>query len=376
MQRTDHSLLSNSLGSHKTLSSFCYGTPGARPKVYIQASLHAEELPGMLTAHHLRPLLEAAEAAGTLQGEVILVPVANPLGLAQRVDHKPMGRFDLDTSENYNRHYPDFAKVINPAVLDALGEDPAVNVSLVRQAIGDYLAHWQPTSELQSLRRQLLTLSHDADFVLDLHCDCEGVLHFYTDEACWTTMAPLAHLLGSRAILLAKGAGGAAFDECLSGVWWQLSEALAQKGQAKPLPQSCYSTTIELRGELDVSHELAQADAQSIYAFLQLQHVIACDLLPQIPAPLCDPTPLAGSETLYAPAPGVVVFAAQPGQMMKVGDLVAEVIDPINDVTHRVVAGVDGVMYARIRDRYITPGCELAKIAGAVPFRTGLLLGA
>lgn len=171
MQRTDHSLLSSSLGSQKTLSSFHFGTPGARPKVYIQASLHAEELPGMLAAHHLRPLLEAAEAAGTLQGEVILVPVANPIGLAQRVDHKPMGRFDLDTSENFNRHYPDFAQVMDPALLDTLDDNPTLNVTRVREAIGTYLVNWQPTTELESLRRQLLTLSHDADFVLDLHCD-------------------------------------------------------------------------------------------------------------------------------------------------------------------------------------------------------------
>ena len=54
MQRTDHSLLSPSLGSYKTLTSFHFGTPGRGPKVYIQASLHAEELPGMLVAHHLR----------------------------------------------------------------------------------------------------------------------------------------------------------------------------------------------------------------------------------------------------------------------------------------------------------------------------------
>jgi predicted deacylase len=96
MQRTDHPLLSPSLGSHKTLTSFHFGTPGSGikvSKVYIQASLHAEELPGMLAAHHLRPLLEAAEAAGLLRGEVVLVPVANPIGLAQRLDHKPMGRF-------------------------------------------------------------------------------------------------------------------------------------------------------------------------------------------------------------------------------------------------------------------------------------------
>ena len=104
MQRIDHPLLSPSLGSHKSVSSFHFGTPGGGTKVYIQASLHAEELPGMLAAHHLRPLLEAAEAAGLLRGEVVLVPVANPMGLAQRLDHKPMGRFELDTSENFNRH--------------------------------------------------------------------------------------------------------------------------------------------------------------------------------------------------------------------------------------------------------------------------------
>ena len=122
MQRTDHSLLSPSLGSHKTLTSFHFGTPGRGPKVYIQASLHAEELPGMLVAHHLRALLEVADAAGQIQGEVVLVPAANPIGLAQRVDHKPMGRFDLDTSENFNRHYPDLAKAVWPAVKDALAK--------------------------------------------------------------------------------------------------------------------------------------------------------------------------------------------------------------------------------------------------------------
>jgi hypothetical protein len=72
----------------------------------------------------------------------------------------------------------------------------------------------------------------------------------------------------------------------------------------------------------------------------------------------------------------VVVFAAEPGQTLQAGDLVAEVIDPIANQTHRVTAGVTGVFYARIRDRYITAGGELGKIAGATAFRSGELLGA
>jgi predicted deacylase len=376
MQRIDHPLVSPSLGSLKTLSSFHFGHAGIGPKIYVQASLHAEELPGMLVAHHLRWMLETAESAGRLKCEVVLVPAANPIGLAQRLDHKPMGRFELDSSENFNRCYPDLAAAVAPTVQGKLGSDAQANVSIVRQAMGDYLNNWQATTELQSLRRTLLQLAHDADYVLDLHCDCEGVLHFYTEEACWTKMDTLAHCLGAQAILLAKSSGNRPFDECLSGAWWQLADRLKTNGIDVPLPQGCCSTTIELRGELDVRHDLAQTDALAILNWLRHIDVLTDQPAIAVPAARCPATPLAGSETLRAPAAGIVVFAADPGQTLEVGDLVVEVIDPIANQTHRVTAGVAGVFYARIRDRYITAGGELGKIAGAVAFRSGELLGA
>ncbi len=376
MQRTDHPLLSPSLGSHKTLTSFHFGQAGRGPKVYIQASLHAEELPGMLVAHHLRALLEAAEAAGQITGEIILVPVANPIGLAQRVDHKAMGRFELNTSENFNRHYPDLALAIWPAIQTQLGTDPQANVAIVRQAMGTYLRSWTPNTELQSLRRALLLLAHDADFMLDLHCDCEAVMHFYTEEGCWPQFEPLTRFLQCEAILLAKNSGSGPIDECLSGVWWRLSEAMSGAGINAPLTQACCSATIELRGEADVAHALAHADAKALFAWLQTTGAIASAYPPDVPPAVCNATPLAGSETLRAPAPGVVVFAAQVGQILQVGDLIAEVIDPLSAHSQRVLAGVAGVFYARIRERYVLAGGELGKIAGATAFKTGELLGA
>jgi predicted deacylase len=201
-------------------------------------------------------------------------------------------------------------------------------------------------------------------------------MHFYTEEYCWPHMEPLARFLGSEAILLAKNSGSGPFDECLSGVWWQLAQALVADGRTVNLPQGCCSTTIELRGELEVDHALAQADAQAIYGYLQHIHVLDDNGAPAVPAFKCQPTPLAGSETLNAPAAGVVVFAAKVGQIVRKGDLMVEVIDPIANQTHCVLAGVDGTFYARIRDRYVTTGSELGKIAGATPFRTGELLGA
>jgi predicted deacylase len=242
--------------------------------------------------------------------------------------------------------------------------------------MGDYLQQWTPQTELQSLRRALLTLAHDADRVLDLHCDSESVMHFYTEEACWPALEPLASLLGSQAVLLAKDSGGGPFDECLSGVWWQTADTMAAAGRSVQIPQGCCTTTIELRGEGDVAHDEAQADAQAIFCYLQYAKAIACDQPPVIPQLPCQPTPLAGSETLKAPAAGLIVFAANPGDRLHCGDLVAEIIDPICAVTHRVLAGVDGVFYARVRERYAHAGAELGKIAGATPFRTGDLLGA
>jgi hypothetical protein len=287
-----------------------------------------------------------------------------------------MGRFEFNTGENFNRHYPDFFARISAEVLPTLGQDASVNVTLVRQAMRRHLEQWQTDTELASLRRQLLLLSYDADYVLDLHCDCEAVLHFYCEESCWPQLAPLAHYLQSRAILLAKNSGSIPFDESLSGVWWRLAEALAASGSTAPLPQACLSTTIELRGEAQVEHSLAAQDAQAIANYLRHIGVLHDAPAAAPPSALCDATPLAGSETLYAPVPGLVVFAAEPGQQLRVGDLVAEIIDPVAHTAQRVCAGVDGLLYARVRDRYVTTGCELAKIAGAVAFRSGELLGA
>ena len=87
MQVREHRLVSPAPGTQRFLKSHHFGTPGEGEKIYLQASLHADELPGMLVLHHLQPLLAAAEAEGRIHGEIVLVPVANPIGLAQTLLH-------------------------------------------------------------------------------------------------------------------------------------------------------------------------------------------------------------------------------------------------------------------------------------------------
>lgn len=372
MQVKRHALLSPSVGTQRELLSFHYGQPGRGEKVYLQASLHADELPGMLVLHHLKQKLAALEARGELLGEVVVVPVANPIGLNQTLMHGQLGRFDFASGENFNRQYPDFLALLGEQIASRLSQDAEANKLAIRAAMGEALAAIQPTTELASLRHTLVSLAYDADVVLDLHCDFDAVLHVYTETPYLDQAEPLNRYLGARAVLLAKGSGGASFDEALSGHWWRLAEQYAGRF---PIPLACLSATVELRGETDVYHHLAEQDAANLLAFLQHRGVLAGPA-PALPEPACQPTPLAGSETLRAPHAGVVAFLKQPGDYVEAGEVVADVIDPLSDRVSPVLAGVSGVLYARGIVRYATAGMDLCKVAGKVAFRSGNLLSA
>src|SRR3546814_11960873 len=62
----------SSPGTARTLTALRFGRPGARPKAYPQAALHADEPPGMLILHHLARLLAPADARGEVSGAIVL----------------------------------------------------------------------------------------------------------------------------------------------------------------------------------------------------------------------------------------------------------------------------------------------------------------
>lgn len=372
MHTQTHLLPSPSVGTQRQLMSWHFGPPGRGRKTYIQASLHADELPGMLVAHHLKNALTELDAAGQVTGEIVLVPVANPIGLSQGILHKPLGRFESLSGENFNRHYLQWTDAVAQRVESELTQDPAHNVRVIRAALRAEIEAMPVPTELAGLRKTLFTLAHDADIVLDLHCDFEAVLHLYVETPTWPTLEPLARYLGAEAVLLNQQSGGHSFDEALGGPWWQLAERFAGRF---PIPVACADTTVELRGQTDVRQDLARADAQAIVHYLQHQGFIAGEAPP--PPPLKHPaTPLAGSEDLTAPHAGVLAYARAPGDWVNAGDLVCEIVDPLSGQVTPIRASVSGVMYARSHLRYATRGMDLADIAGPKAFRTGWLLSA
>jgi len=369
MQEQTLPLLAAAPGCPRHLTVLRFGNPGARPKAYLQAALHADEVPGMLVLHHLRGMLAELEREGAIRGEIVVVPVANPIGLAQQMLGSPLGRFSVADGSNFNRHFPDLFPAVRDEVAARLGPDATANVATVRAALAAALSAVEAPTPEQHLKRTLLGLAIDADLALDLHCDGEALLHGYTLHAFEGALLPLAQLLGLRALLLADDSGDDPFDEAISRPWLRLAEAFPRH----PLPQAGVAATLELRGEADVDHALARQDARALLGFLALRGVVG-QPPPALPEAQCRPSALAASEPIVVPHAGIITFVRALGDTLGAGDTVAELIDPASGSVTPVVTRGGGLLYARCASRQAVPGKRIAKVAGAQLNRTGKLL--
>ncbi len=351
-------------GTGRSLIVHRYGAAGARPKAYVQASLHADEIPGMIAAHHLIRLLDQAETRGEIRGEIVVVPVANPIGLAQVVNGTHLGRFDLRGGGNFNRNWPDLFDGLEAAISDRLGQDEAANVEIIRAAIGKRLAERTALGEIPQLKLLLTRLAYDADIVLDLHCDDDSLLHIYMPPEHWSVYDDLAAELGAYACLTCVDSGSFCFDETFYTPWVKLQRAL---GDTFPIPAACFVSTVELRGQADVFDTLAIQDAEALYRFLQRHGLIAGDI-GEAPALCCQPTPLDAADIVQAPEPGILAYRVAPGDRVKQGDLLAELIDPMQaDQTQArtaIVAATDGLVLSRRQHKLVSAGDSVAMIVG------------
>ena len=142
---------------------------------------------------------------------------------------------------------------------------------LIRDALLAELSTWRTSNPAEALKKTLLELAIDADYVLDMHCDSEAAVHLYTHTLSSDEFAPLSALLGARAVLVADISGDDPFDEACSRPWAEL----AVKFPRSPIPMACHATTLEFRGEMDVADDIAGPDAAALVSFLTLRGVVA-----------------------------------------------------------------------------------------------------
>ena len=353
-------------GTRREVMLHRFGSPGARPKAYFQAAIHADEIPALLAAHHLVRRLMGAEAQGAIRGEVVVAPFANPIGLDQQVNSYHLGRHELGGGGNFNRNWPDLTPAAADKVAGKLTEAEDANVATIRAPLGEVVAEMTPVTQLDSLRQVLAGQAVDADLVFDLHCDDDALMHLFVIPQHWPLAADIAAELGCRAVMLSEDSGGNSFDEAFSTPWVKL----AGRYPDHPVPVACLSGTVEFRGRREVSDKLAEQDGAALFRGLQRHGVIDGDPGP-LPEALCEATPLDGCEFVKAPAPGVLSYEVELGERVEKDQLIAWLIDPAaedpNAGRREIRAGAAGLILSR-RDRlYVQPGETLAKVVGSTP---------
>jgi len=295
--------------------------------------------------HHLIRLLDQAQESGFILKKITVVPFANPIGLSQHMLGYFVGRFSLSTGVNFNRDFLNLTERVLSRIrraaeaTDAVPEDvlSAVdekhNVRVVRRAILSELdaLQCQPhrcEKEEAALKRVLYAKAAVADVVLDLHCDCEAVMHMYTHDRLWPKMADLASEIGAHCSLLAPYSGGDPFDEACSCLWAALQDGFP----SHPLPMACEAATIELRGESDVYDPLAEGDAQALLRFLVGRGYLSSQALTLLPVrdsagPGVVPkaVPLSGVDMIEASVCGVLAWRVKAGDVVTEGQLLGEI---------------------------------------------------
>ena len=300
---------------------------GHGPTVYMQAGLHAQELPGFVAIERLLPLLETAEAEGRIRSKITLVPHANPIGQAQALFHDNLGRFDFHARTNFNRSFP-------------LPGGPTYDPQL-----GTAVAF---------LKSTLMDLSEDADIVLDLHCDDEGPVYLYVPDACWPEAQKLGDALGAVAVLTWIGEGGGAFEDAVIKRW------LATHA-GRPLTGKVVST-VELRGMLDVDTDLADTDAAGLYAYL-----VAIGAVEDQLAAKASTNPVVQDQThvdmIKAPMAGAILYRVKPGDIVVAGQTIAEIVPGDSRIpSYDILAPRAGLVLTRRARRYARRGDDIAKI--------------
>jgi len=314
-------------------------------------------------------LLSEADEQGRITGEIVVVPYANPIGLAQWNTDTVRGRFDDTDTVNFNRRYPDMCEAVAASIKGRLTSDAQQNIALIRDSFRAEIAAYEPASEAEHLKKLLLSMAFDADIVLDLHCDFQAALHIYTGTPLWPGAKDLSAQMGATVTLLATDSGDLPFDEASSKIWWDL----AGRYPEYPIPSACLAATVELRGTADTSPAQVEQDSQNLFTFLQRRGFIA-GIAPDVPELQFEATPLEGVDYIPANDAGVLMYHKEPGDSVAQGELLAELVKPLGCAGDagscnriEIRSRTAGVMFARSSDRFARPGKIVAKIAGSTP---------
>lgn len=333
------------------------------PKVYCQASLHADEQPGMMVLHHLLKHLRALDAAGKLAAEFIIVPMANPLGFAQLGFRQHQGRYDNVSGVNFNRQWPNLLSLIRSSLPVEWSSSAEANQQKVREAVRAWLSDWRPVKARDQQQKFIMQAAYDADYVFDLHCDNDALLHIFAVPQLFPEYQALADWIGAAATLTAEDSGGGSFDEVWPALWIELVAEFPEV----PFPMPSCAATLEYRGNYDVFDALNQDDAERLLGFFAERGLV--NWQPTVAKTEArQPTALAATEMLRVEQAGLLAYQVELGDWVESGQVIAELIPMDGETAFEgripIRCTASGQVISRNVAKYVWAGCSIAKIVG------------
>ena len=358
----------------------------AGKKVYIQANIHGPEVAGVAALYRLIPLLCQEKA---VHGEITVVPSINPVGFDQKYNGLQVGYADPNeyVVGNFNRTYqllvkkkptddepvdPDEPKkvILEDFVAAHLRSDVATIQkdfkAELRAAIADLKAKKGRTNLRYGLQLALTAqeMAQDADYIVDLHTDARGLYYGY---AFAENVDTFRYFHVPLLIRLAAEDWDGVFDEAFFLPWLKLQRAFKKAGRDLSWAElDKEAITLELGNADEVNTQLAQEDAQRIMNFLRHKRVL--DGEPTPPKGEVLATEFKYRDHYYAPAGGLIFWHKKPGEMVKVGELMATILRPGEVNAKGAAAEVEirasepGLLLAVARSHVAHQGLEIGSI--------------
>ncbi len=335
------------------------------PSVYIQANMHGAEVQGNAVIFQLLELLKQCQ----LQGNITLVPYANPVACNHKNGEYTLGRFDPITGVNWNRMYHFDQSVIAPFAeqhLDLCEEEIGAKFKqLLVDQIEQKLEHniWGLTTG-QRIAYQVQRLAHQADYVLDLHTGPISSKHLYCPEY---AQASAKYFNIEHTLLIPNGFDGA-MDEATFCPWWSLQQAFQVLGRKVEMGQGAFekeSFTVELGSQEQIDLDVAKQDALSILSYLQYKGVISSDKFQpeKMTRYACY---LKDYKALYSPMGGMVDYLAEFGKPLPAGESLARILRMDNygdgEALHYVSLDQKVIPILHFASASVNQGTELYKV--------------
>lgn len=330
------------------------------PSVYIQANMHGAEVQGNAVIYQLLEQLRQL----SVQGDITLVPLCNPVGINQKSGEFTLGRFDAITGNNWNRGYHfneqlplDFARD-NPD-LSFAEIKTRFRAAIIADLETQLLDNPYGLNTAQHLCATLQRMAFDADIVLDLHTGPISERHLYCPE--YTKDS--AKLFDIPHTLFIPSGFDGALDEASFCPWWHLQ--LAYKAQGREIPVVVDGFTLELGSQEWLCLEEAKKDSSGILSFLSAKGVIEHGLF--MPREMIRyACYLKDYRALYSPKSGLVEYLAPLGGHIKAGEPLVRLLRMDryghDDVIEVIEAPQDSIAILHFASASVNQGTELYKV--------------